>query len=693
MAVEITDDMYNTFTKNGYTEDDMRATVNHLRDKGMPDSAIFTALNKKHRELAGIKDVSTPQIGDQPNYDAILNNPALTPQQQAEQIKQKGEAYRAGLDKDLAAQKAKMITRAVTKIASPLVGLGLAPFTGGMSLPASMAVTGLAEGATFGLGEALQNQKTGADFAKDVATQGLLGGALGAGTGALFRGASRVLPKVFNRPVNVPKDVQELGELATNPQQYVAKTARPVGLSRLPKENIPTIGEAPIQQVTPNKFAIEADTDIVQPTQAIEQPNVGTIEQPVPEMVQPQAPQPQVNVPEMVQPENIKSLNKQSLQKDLNVELRALRNSIELPEVTKGTYIRGRYKNRFFTKNITDDLTRDFIDADNSLLEVTKEIRKNPANALQNMDILENKLTDKVGKLPNEAQQKYYKKFYKDLDIAGQYAELSKKALTPEAFGYKEVQQQVPVPQGQMKTRGGIKTIAKGFGEDVANQVTDRTYETRGLARNEAEYANLTPEQQADLVNTDDISDLAIRAKQKNLENQMNLGAISGRDLNKYAKQGTEQAQAFQARDNINTPVGALTATQSVIRKATPKRINDIIDNADNIVNAVTTARTSVAKVDNLNNALKGTVKNERKYLVDRILKLEADGQLKVDNVIKLINKKYNIPEINQTDLDKIQELTGKISSAKTERESEVAKGLLRKFMVDKVPKTRSEEH
>ena len=131
--------------------------------------------------------------GDLPNYDDILNNPALNPQQQAEQIKQKGEAYRAGLDKELAGQKSKMITGAVTKIASPLVGLGLAPFTGGMSLPASMATTGLAEGATFGLGEALQNQKRGADFAKDVAAQGLLDGVLGAGTGALFKYAAPAL--------------------------------------------------------------------------------------------------------------------------------------------------------------------------------------------------------------------------------------------------------------------------------------------------------------------------------------------------------------------------------------------------------------------------------------------------------------------------------------------------------------------
>src|SRR5574344_329495 len=325
MAVKITEDMYDKFTNNGYTQDDIQNTVSHYRDQGMPDSAIFTNLNKRYRDLANIKDVSTPQVADLPNYDAILNDPSLTPQQQGEQIKQKGEAYRAGVDKDLAGQKAKMYTGAAIKIASPLVGLGLAPFTGGMSLPASMAVTGLAEGATFGLGEALQNQKTGADFAKDVATQGLLGGLMGAGTGALFRGASKVLPRIFNKSINAPKDIQELGDLATNPQQYVARTDRPIGLSRLPKENIQEI--APTVTKTPT-----GETQLNVGLQAVEQP--------------------QVNVPEMVQP-----LNKHALQKDLNVELRALRNSIELPEVTTGEYVKGRYKNRFFTKNITDDLT------------------------------------------------------------------------------------------------------------------------------------------------------------------------------------------------------------------------------------------------------------------------------------------------------------------------------------------------
>src|SRR5574344_1225852 len=298
MAVEITDDMYNTFTSNGYTEDDMRATVNHLRDKGMPDSAIFTALNKKHRELAGIKDISTPQIGDQPNYDAILNDPSLTPQQQAEQIKQKGEAYRAGLDKDLMLQKGRI------GVGSAISGVGLLPVFGAPGIPSAIGV------GIYGAGQAIVKGEKLPEIAKETslgAASGYLvpkalskGGELIApllgkvGKTALARGVGNVLTKEYQAPealenlikfgsapqraitrAEVPPSVQELGELATNPQQYVARTVRPIGLARLPTAIVPlaeapTVGEAPIQQVTPNKFAIEADTNV--PISQVEQP-------------------------------------------------------------------------------------------------------------------------------------------------------------------------------------------------------------------------------------------------------------------------------------------------------------------------------------------------------------------------------------------------------------------------------------
>src|SRR5574344_2277205 len=298
MAVEFTDDMYNTFINNGYTDDDMKATVYHLRNKGMPDSAIFTALNKKHRELAGIKDVSTPQIGDQPNYDTILNDPSLAPQQQAEQIKQKGEAYRAGLDKDLMLQKGRI------GVGSAISGVGLLPVFGAPGVPSTIG------GGIYGAGQAIAKGEKLPQILQETAggaTAGYLvpkvlskGGELIAplldkvGKTALSPGVGNVVTKEYQAPeavenlikfgsapqraitrAEVPPSVQELGELATNPQQYVAKTARPIGLSRLPKEIVPlaeapTVGEAPIQQVTPNKFAIEADTNV--PISQVEQP-------------------------------------------------------------------------------------------------------------------------------------------------------------------------------------------------------------------------------------------------------------------------------------------------------------------------------------------------------------------------------------------------------------------------------------
>src|SRR5574344_1121160 len=347
MAVKITEQMYDTFINNGYTEDDIKNTVNHYREQGMPDSAIFTNLNKKHRELAGIKDVSTPQIGDQPNYDDIINNPSLTPQQAAQQIQQKGEAYRSNLDQQLPADIAKntlqgyvnnagdfgkgllqgvsslgvglgknvinplrtnlgkqpltpeqlnntygflgqkptsfagQVGKGIGEIApymllpevTPFKGAGLAPSLG------NMAATGAYQGGLANtLNSFVNNGINPAQNLKDLT--------IGAGCGALLNTAfgsalKYGLPKVFS---NTVEDITP-----------VVSNERPIGLSRLPKEIVPlaeapTVGEAPIQQVSPKKFAIEADTNVET------QPEINAVEQL-------QAPQPQVNAPEMVQPE------------------------------------------------------------------------------------------------------------------------------------------------------------------------------------------------------------------------------------------------------------------------------------------------------------------------------------------------------------------------------------------------------
>ena len=81
-----------------------------------------------------------------------------------------------------------------TKILSPLVGLGLAPVTGGLSIPASMGITGLAEGAVYGAGDTIQKDLKGLQALGNTAKEGVWGLATGAGLGL----GLRQLPKIAN---------------------------------------------------------------------------------------------------------------------------------------------------------------------------------------------------------------------------------------------------------------------------------------------------------------------------------------------------------------------------------------------------------------------------------------------------------------------------------------------------------------
>ena len=47
MPVQITEDMHDTFLKNGFTEDDIEYTVKHFQDLGQSDDEITKNLNNK----------------------------------------------------------------------------------------------------------------------------------------------------------------------------------------------------------------------------------------------------------------------------------------------------------------------------------------------------------------------------------------------------------------------------------------------------------------------------------------------------------------------------------------------------------------------------------------------------------------------------------------------------------------------
>ena len=165
------------------------------------------------------------------NYQDTYNNPEY--KKQIAEIEAQGNA-----------EKAKAYTGFGIKTLSPLVGLGLAPFTAGASLPASMAITAGAEGLTYGVGDSISKDLKGADFAKNTAKEGAIGATIGGVQGAAFK----VLPRLFGK--------------AKAPVQQASETLAPKIADDV-AEAIPSIGEAKPQiTVTPEGrtvLSLEAD--------------------------------------------------------------------------------------------------------------------------------------------------------------------------------------------------------------------------------------------------------------------------------------------------------------------------------------------------------------------------------------------------------------------------------------------------
>lgn len=69
MAVEITPEMHDAFTKDGFTEDDIQNTVNHYRSAGQSDDEIFSNLEKKYKSIS----IDEPQIEKLPDGNEIIH--------------------------------------------------------------------------------------------------------------------------------------------------------------------------------------------------------------------------------------------------------------------------------------------------------------------------------------------------------------------------------------------------------------------------------------------------------------------------------------------------------------------------------------------------------------------------------------------------------------------------------------------
>lgn len=378
--------------------------------------------------------------------------------------------------------------------------------------------------------------------------------------------------------------------------------------------------------------------------------------------------------PTIIKSEDLKNITKKEVansKREFKQDINDLKK-----EVQKSEYVTHRHKGHYWKQRVDDPLTQGIQEADVELNSILNEFKKDPtiSNNPKKMEEFENRLAAKCTFPDDELTTEYYERFYRAMAEAD---EMNAKNVQYSALAGRE-----------QKTRGAVDTIARKVNQDVANEITDNKYLTRGYEVNKVQLDRMSPEEIQNLINSDDISDLSVTARALDINNDLANAKIPLYKLNKWASDGTPIGQAMQARSllKMDTPAGAIQVMQGTIRKATPKKVNDIIDAVPDLVQAGEGGEQAI------NQVLKRVTKNERKYLVEKILDLKEKGTLDADNLIKIINKKYNVPEITVQDLEKVNELTSNIQAATDERSSEVAKGLLRKYIGDKIPRKRGDK-
>jgi hypothetical protein len=254
------------------------------------------------------------------------------------------------------------------------------------------------------------------------------------------------------------------------------------------------------------------------------------------------------------------------------------------------------------------------------------------------------------------------------------------------------------------KERGGIQSVEKTFGKEIADAVENKTYQVHGNDYNQRILAQMTPDQRAVMINNpDDVSDLATAARQNSIREQIQQGIIPTQELNRYVDDGTRVGQAMAQRlaANLGTPEGVVIATQAAINKTVPKKAKQVLKKVPDIIKKTKeitddTRRAVIKKGSiekELNKLLADTVKRDRRDIIDRVLDMQNRQVLNEETLTALINQKYKIPQITPDDLTQITELADNIRNAASPRQEAVAKGILQKFIGNKLPKNKTDAY
>ena len=305
------------------------------------------------------------------------------------------------------------------------------------------------------------------------------------------------------------------------------------------------------------------------------------------------------------------------------------------------------------------------------------------------------------------------------------------------------IPEQVVDDMAKTKERGFVDTIRQNYGDDVAKQIGDKEYDVYSHEMQKANWESRTPEQKLKaLSEVDNINPDVLYGKAQALNQAIQNGeSLNIAMLDGIAKNLTKAGQEIEAAKHFipTSPEGIVLETIKQTRKNTPKQVLKLKDETSQIVDEVAKTNAEIEKEfnawlqkQNLPKQVKqysekgdrlalmkamekyrqGKIKGEftkleekrlkaidnilakrvvkpaeRKSLATQLLALNDNNGLTPENFVRLVDKHYGIQTIDVSDYAKIQELSERFINAKTDRERDVANGLIKKFIWNKQPK------
>ena len=305
------------------------------------------------------------------------------------------------------------------------------------------------------------------------------------------------------------------------------------------------------------------------------------------------------------------------------------------------------------------------------------------------------------------------------------------------------IPEQVVEDTAKIKERGFVDTIRQNYGDDVAKQIGDKEYDVYSHEMQKANWESRTPEQKLQaLSEVDNINPDVLYGKAQTLNQAIQNGEpLNVAMLDGIAKNLTKAGQEIEAAKHFipTSPEGIVLETIKQTRKNTPKQVLKLKDETSQIVDEVAKTNAEIEKEfnawlqkQNLPKQVKqysekgdrlalmkamekyrqGKIKGEfakleekrlkaidnilakrvvkpaeRKSLATQLLALNDNNGLTPENFARLVDKHYGIQTIDVSDYAKIQELSERFINARTDRERDVANGLIKKFIWNKQPK------